>query len=249
MEETLKPKNEELASPPTVQVYVDPAILMLAGVGAGFLYGALMVALDPIFRFPDAPIYINWREMLLTASMVGAYGAVLGWVLTSFWRRWQLWGMTLFITPIVAGVVALWNNINAAFGTPSDFLIFLPFTLVFNLMSMGLSVLYLLIVVRHPRREKLALATLPMILAIIVFLGIARLRWANADAQDMMSALDQYAEGILQNDDYSIELLSIRYRGEIAPTGDAIIRTEEQRLACRVRLFPQNIDVSCIPQE
>ncbi len=229
-------------------IYVDPAYLMLVGVGAGFCYGALMVALDPIVRFPNTPIYLNWREMLLTASMVGSYAAVLGWILTSFWRSIYLWLATLILTPILTGFVAFWNNINAAFGMPSDLLIFLPITFVFNLLGIGLSVLYLRIVLKHPWRAKLALGVLPLVLAILVFLGLGRLRWANQDAMEIVRALDQYANGAVLEGDYRIELLSIRYRGEIAPTGDAIIHTDGQNLLCRVRLFVQNTDVSCTPQ-
>ena len=56
-----------MAEAKKVRIYIDPLGLVLVGIAAGFVYGLLMVALDPWLRFPDVPIRINWREALLTA--------------------------------------------------------------------------------------------------------------------------------------------------------------------------------------
>jgi|GEM_PF-5016808 len=226
-------------------VYVEPANIMLISMAAGFIYGLIMVMSDPWVRFPDANVVINWREALLTASIMGTYAALLGWMVTTFWRSHLLWFVMLITVPIVSGGLVGWNNVNSPFGIESDFLTFLPFVLVFHLLTIGMAVIYLNLVLYFPQRRKLAYAAIPVVLLIITFMGIGRLRWANQDAQDVVAAVDNYATSIFE-DDYNIEYFGMQYSRETAPTGRLRIYTpDDQRLDCVVRLFPTEAEVSC----
>lgn len=229
-------------------VFVEPGYVMLVGVAAGFLFGALMVALDPLLRFPEVPLRLNWRDMFLTAAMVGAYASIMGWIVTTFWRSWRMWGITLLATPIVAGVVSVWNNANSAFGIESDWLIFLPMAALFNLVTVAFVYLLLQLMLYLPQRRVAVYAALPIALFLITFLGLGRIRWSNPDAQDVMEAVQTYAQG-LNTEDYSIEFLGVRYQGNTAPFGTAIIHSDDVTLLCRVRLFPQGTDISCTVNE
>ena len=233
---------------PKIRIHIDPANLVLVGIAAGCIWGALIVLLDPWLRFPDVSLRINWREMLLSASVMSAYAAVLGWTIPTFWRQRIMWVIALMLTPIVTGVIAAWNNINSPFGLESDLLIFLPFVLMFHMATVALVVLYLHIALRFSSRRALAFSAIPVVLCILAFLGLGRLRWSNQDARDVIHAVDRYASGAV-NDDYSIEYLGMRYRSQLSPTGHALIHSGEGVLFCRVRLYPQNIDVSCSEEE
>lgn len=240
--------NMDEPKPARILIYIEPSRLAVIGVAAGFLYGLLMVVLDPWLRFPDVPLRVNWREALLTASIMGGYAALLGWTVTTFWRSRLVWVMGLLMTPIITGILAMWNNINAAFGLDSDLLVFLPVVLVFHMAMIGLVNLYLRMALHSRWRQGLAYTAIPIVLSIFAFLGLGRLRWANQDAADVVEAVNRYAEGIFDRD-YSIEFMGIRYRDQIAPTGDARIHTDDQTLYCRVRLYPENTDISCTEQE
>jgi hypothetical protein len=246
MENSLEEKN--VPARHIKMVFIEPGYVMLVGMAAGFLYGALMVALDPWLRFPDVPLRLNWREMFLTSAMLGAYAALIGWIVTSFWRSWKLWGAALLFTPIVAAVVSFWNNLNSAFGLASDWLIFLPMTAFFNLVTVGLVYFLLNLSLYTPQRRQLVYAALPIALFLVVFMGLGRIRWSNPDAQDVMAAVQTYAGG-LNEPEYSVEFLGMRYSGNTAPVGNAFIHTQGQTLLCRVRLFPQGADISCSVNE
>lgn len=235
---------EEQAKLHKVMVRIDPTYLILVSMVTGGLHGLLMVALDPWLRFPDVPLRVNWQEALFTASIMAGYGAILCWTVVTFWRTRFLFIVTLLLTPILTGVVALWNNINAPFGVQSDLLTFLPFVVVLHITMVLLAVIYLNITRRLAGRRVLAFTAVPVVLGILAFLALGRIRWANQDAQDVITAVNRYASGTVDGD-YKVEYLGLRYTGRQAPTGDARIHAAEQTLICRVRLFPNNTDVSC----
>lgn len=244
-EKSPQPENQKIHQ----KIHIEPASMVIVGIVAGVVCGALMVILDPLLRFPDVSVHINWRETLLSASVMSAYAAVLGWMVTTFWRRWMLWLVALMTTPIVTGVFIAWNNINAPFGLESDLLLFLPIVFVFHMLAVSLVVLYLRLALHLPSRRLLAYTAIPVVLTILTFVGLGRLRWSNQDARDVMSAINQYAHGAV-NDDFSIEYLGMRYSNQDAPIGDARIYTDDETLYCRARLYPQNVvDVSCSPED
>ncbi|MFP4323813.1 MAG: hypothetical protein ACLFTK_15270 [Anaerolineales bacterium] len=244
MSENTQP--EKLAM--VVPVRIEPGNLILVGVLAGFLFGALMVLLDPWLRFPQIDVRINWRDMLLTASIFCLYGFVLGWTLTTFWGNRLAWLIAALTTPIITLVIGAWNRNSGALGVESDILFFLPVVLVFHLAALGLAIIYLSLVLRSRWRRPLAFGVLPLVLGIIIFLGVARLRWENPDATDVMRATDQYAMGVI-DDDYAIEFLTLTYNGEIVPTGNTRIHTDGMTWYCRVRLFQNNAEVTCRTEE
>lgn len=230
-------------------IEIEPGSLMLVAMVAGFIYGFLMVALDPWLRFPDVATQINWRDALLTASLMGAYGSLLGWTVTFFWRSSLMIAAVIFLTPIITGVVAAWNNANAVFGIESDLLAFLPFAFLFHAVVVGMTVLFLLMALRLPARRALAFVAIPFVMAILTFGALGRIRWENPDAQDVVNATNTYAGAIFDEGDYSIELLNIYYNNDVAPSGNTRIHTDGGTLICRVRLFQDNTDISCNVEE
>ncbi len=240
--------EQQPTQPQIIPVRIEPGNLVLVGVLAGFLYGALMVMLDPWLRFPDVALRVNLREALLTASIFCLYGFVLGWTLTMFWRSRLMWGVGIFSTPIIALAMAAWNSNSGALGVENDPLVFLPAVLVFHLAALSLGSLYLNLSLRFAARRALAFGVLPVVLAIIMFAGIARIRWENPDATDVVQATDDYAASVVPGD-YEIEFLTLTYNGDIVPTGNTRIHAEGVSLYCRVRLFQTNAEVSCEIEE
>lgn len=228
-----------------ILIKVDPTNLMLVSIAVGAVMGLLMVGLDPWLRFPDVPLRINIAEALLTASIMASYGAVLSWTITTFWRTWLLWLVVLLMTPLITGAIAVWNNANAAFGVESNLLIFLPFVLVLHAGGTMLTILYLNMALQFSWRRALAFTALPVVLVLMSFLVIGRIRWANQDAQDVVAAVDFFAESALGDEDYSIEYLGIRFNGQQVASGDARIHTDDETIYCRVRLFPTEPEISC----
>jgi len=230
-----------------VLIRIDPLLMMMVALVAGLVMGALMVLLDPLLRFPGVPLRVNWRETLLSASVMGSYAALLSWLVTTFWRQRMLWVVMLLTAPIVTGIIAGWNNLNAAFGISSDLLLFLPVVVLLHAAAVGLVVLYLQIALRLPQRRRLALTAVPVVMVLLTFLGLGRLRWANQDAKDVMTLLHSYADSTV-NGAYSIEYIGIRYQDQLAPTGSAFLHTQDVTLLCQVRLYANNSDISCRPE-
>jgi hypothetical protein len=234
---------------PIKRVYIklDPGLLMVGGVAAGFLYGALMVFLDPWVRFPGVPLQFNWREALLTASILGVYGALMTWTVTTFWRSAALWLASLLTAPLVGGVIAAWNNATGALGIETDLRLFVPFIMILHVVFMAMTVLYLRMTLLLPWRRALAFSAVPIVLALFAFLAMGRARWNNPDAVHVMNATEDYADAAFGSD-YKIELVSLHYSAESAPIGTTRIYGQEQTLECRVRLFLDDSDIRCEAQ-
>jgi hypothetical protein len=242
-------ETNKAGPPPKVWLYVEPGYLMLVAFAAGLLYGLLMVALDPVFRFPDVPTRFNWRDAFLTASLIGAYGALMTWLMTSYWRKSGLWIATALSGPVVAVLALIWNSLNGALGLPGDLLIFLPAALIFQALAVGLCYLGFEIARRLSFRGLAIYAVMPLVLAVLVFLGLARLRWSGPEARDAMAAINQYAQGAVVEGDYQIEFLGLRYGDKTATVADAVIYAEDLTLVCQARLFPDEVEVSCEPED
>jgi hypothetical protein len=242
--------NDEQApsrQPDIIPVEMSSGIVMIGAIAGGFLFGLMIVALDPWIRFDDVPLAINWREALLNACLIGGYGSILSWTITAFWRSQMLWIAALFIAPILAAIVALWNSVTTPFGVKSDLVIFIPAMLILHVVIVAFIVLYMNIALWFSGRRLLGYAAIPLILlALMGFAGV--LRWNHQDAKDVVFAVDQYAHGVTTGD-YTIEYLGIRYGSDTAPTGDAKIHTDEETYLCRVRIFPDGTDVSCSVDE
>lgn len=230
---------------PKVWLYIEPGYVMLVAFAAGLLYGLLMVALDPVFRFPDIPLRFNWRDAFFTASLLGAYGAVQSWLVTSYWRKGALWIATALSAPILALLAMIWNSLNGALGLPSDLFVFMPAALIFQVLSVALAYMGLEIARRVSFRAQAVYVVMPIVLAVLVFLGLARLRWSGPEARDAMAAINQYAQGAIVEGDYQIEFLGLRYSDKTATVADAIIHAEDSKLECQARLFPDEVEVTC----
>lgn len=233
----------------TVKVKIEPGILMLVGVAAGFLYGLLLVFLDRWLRFPDVALFFNWREGLLTACVLGVYSALLGWVMTTFWRSIVLWLVALITAPLVTGLMMAWNRATGTLGLDSDWVLFMPIVTIFHLAILGLCNLYWRMALKFTWRRGLAFSAIPVIMAMFVFFTLGRIRWTNVDALDIVAATDAYAASVFTTQDYTIELVSIRYQGETVTTGTTRVRAEDVILRCRVRLFLQETETSCQTEE
>ncbi len=228
----------------TVKVYIEPRWMRLSGLWAGMLSGGLMVVLDPWLRFPDYHARVNWQEALITAALMAAYGLGLSLLFTTFWRTRMLWVGVILTTPVIAVFIAVWNDLTTAFGTPSNILVFLPVTLVIHGSMAVLVQIYLEMARRLHGRRFLALTAIPVVLFLLSFLVLGRLRWASQDARDVMHAVNNYASQTI-NGRYSIEYQGIRYNAGLASVGQARIYSEDGTFQCEARLFQNVIDVAC----
>jgi len=229
-------------------VQVNQLFMILVSLLTGLLMGLLMVALDPWLRFGDVPVRVNWEEALLTAAITGAYGATLGWLATSFWRRRILWVAAILVSPIVTGVMALWNASSGVFGFPTNFIILYPFVASIHLLLLVFVVAYMNMSLRYRWRHALVYTAVPLALLVFAFPSVGRVRWLNPEARRIMVATDNYASESVEAG-YQLEYLGTRYRDGAAPTGTVRIHTDSASLLCRVRLFPLNPNVSCEEEE
>ena len=225
-------------------VRINQLYVTLVNLLTGLLLGALMVALDPWLRFGNVPVRVNWEEAMLVAAITGAYGATLGWLATSFWRRRILWVAAILLSPIVTGVMALWNASSGVFGFPTNFIILYPFVASIHLLLLVFVVAYMNMSLRYRWRRALVYTAVPLALLVFSFPSVGRVRWLNPEARRIMAATDDYANEAVE-DGYELEYLGTRYRGSTAPTGTVRIHTGQESLLCRVRLFPQHPNVSC----
>ncbi|MCL4879887.1 MAG: hypothetical protein KJ064_24745 [Anaerolineae bacterium] len=227
-----------------IKVNIEPRAVRLASLWAGIISGGLMVALDPWLRFPSYHARINWQETLITAALMAGYGFVLSLLFTTFWRTKMLWVSVVLTTPLIAVFVAIWNDLTTAFGTPSNILLFLPVTLVIHGVMVAMVQIYLEIGLRLQWRRTMALMAIPVVLFLMSFLVLGRLRWASQDAKDVMHAVNNYASQTV-NGEYSIEYQGIRYNTGLASVGQARIYTDNGTFQCEARLFQNAIDVAC----
>jgi len=234
--------------PATKWVYIDPLAIALVSLAAGLLFGALMVCLDPWLRFSDVPVHINWREAALVALFVGGYGMALSWLLTRFWRDTMLWAAAILLSPLVTGAVAAWNAGSGAFGFKTNLLVLFPFVASIHLLLVAFALVYMNMILHYPARRVLAFTVVPLVLLMITFPGVGRLRWQNPEAHQIMVAVDGYASQTVDGA-YHLEYLGTRYRGSgAAPTGTVRIHADAESQLCRVRLFPGNTNVSCVEE-
>ncbi|NJL93599.1 MAG: hypothetical protein HC915_07645 [Anaerolineae bacterium] len=243
-----EPQNSLTPPPITASgkraVRLDPHALRLVAMVSGLALGSLLVMLDPWLRFSDVPTRINWRETLLTGIILALYGTLLSWMITAFWRSRLLWWMVLVTAPLLNGVLALWNDLTAVFGSTRDVLLFFPLVLLVHAAMVGLVWLYLNIARQLRWRRALAFGAVPLVLLLLTFLVLGRLRWANTEARDVMLAVDQYADALIEGP-YEIEYFGIDYADGRASVGRARVHAEGFSLACNARIFLDRIDVEC----
>jgi hypothetical protein len=147
-------------------------------------------------------------------------------------------------SPVVTGVIALWNATSGVFGFPTNLIILFPFVASIHLLLIVLVVAYMNFILRYPSRRLLAYTAVPVALIIFAFPSVGRVRWLNVEARRIMQVTDEYASENVE-DGYLLEYVGTRYRSGAAPTGTVRIHTASEVLLCRVRLFPLNPNVSC----
>jgi hypothetical protein len=228
------------------KVYINPYNIQLVASGIGFICGALMVLLDPWLRFPDLPTRPNLLEALVTAIIAGGYGLLLAGLVTFFWRKRSIWLMVILTAPILTGAVSLWNDLTSAFGIPSDPIYFFPIILLMHGIGVAMVLLLLEIARRLPSRRRLAYGAVPVVLLIILLFGVGRVRWQNQDAQDVMLAVNVYAQQLPLGEDYEIRYEGITYYSTgSAPRGRASVYGDDVTYTCIAQLFTTAIDVNC----
>lgn len=229
----------------TIYIQLDLLYWHLIAVAVGLIMGILMVMLDPVLRFSDIPTRINWTEALLSGMTLAGYAFLLGWMISEFWRTLALWAVVFVTTPMLVGIVVIWNDTTAIFAETSDFLIFVPIVLLVHATVTLLTILYLNIVKRLSARQPLAYTAIPVVTVALTILVIGQLRWQSQDAKDVMAAVNRYAGVAIQNQDYQIEYLGIRYQEGFASQGHARIHTNDFTLRCDVRMIAESMDVNC----
>jgi hypothetical protein len=224
-------------------IRINPHLLRIIALGAGFGLGFLIVALDPWLRFSPVPARINVREALLTAIMLAGYGGLVGWMITAFWRSWAAVLLVALTTPLVTGVLAFWNEVAAIFTNTETLILYMPIIFLLHGALVTMAFLYVAMVRHLPGRRWLVYGAVPVILIVLAF-SMGRLRWANTDSKEVMLAVDTYAHGITTSG-YSIEYLGIRYSRVTVAVGQARVHTQEGNWHCLVRLYPDRLETSC----
>jgi hypothetical protein len=239
---------EDTAPQEKVYIRIDPHSLRLVAMVIGLGLGVLMVALDPIWRFDDVPTRINWREAALSGIILSLYGMLLGFIVTEFWKTMTLWLVVVITTPILVGVLAFWNELASIFGATRDILLFVPLVGAIHAAMVGMVLLYLNFARQVKARRVLAFTAVPVVLVILTFLVLGRLRWSNQDADRVMLAVNQYASTIMPGD-YEIEYQGINYGDGQASVGRARIHGESIVLDCDARIYLDDVEVTCELQE
>lgn len=233
-------------------VQINPRILRLVGTLAGMVMGAVLVMLDPVLRFPEVPARINLQDTLLTAVVIGAYGLLLAWVVTQFWHTRLLWLVTLVAAPFVTLVIIIWNLLTAAIGGGFDLILFFPVILVLHIAMTILTVICFEMARRLPGRQRWVFVAVPLVLFVFTFLVLARLRWENQDAIEVMNAVNQYAD-VTFGGDYEIEYRGITYRSGRVPVASTRIYTDDDIYECQSDIYTDalatRIETDCEIQE
>lgn len=231
-----------------ITIRLNPHLFRLIPMIIGLSAGVLIVVLDPWLRFDGIPIYVNWREALLTGVMMGGYGFLLGWLITEFWGSAVLWLMALLTAPLVGAILALWNEVTTVFGATEDVILALPLVIIVHGALLLITILYLQLVKRIPGRRIFPYMVIPLLM-IVLTAGIGWARWEDRQAKDIMKMVNDYAS-VTVGQDYTIEYLGIRYRRSgLASEGNARIHSGDQQWLCRVGIYLNRMEINCNIEE